>query len=120
MIVEVMKMVSVFIEAIPLNMAIARAICNDNRSNNAYFERYSGIIRIRGDGKLILKRRVIEGAIGRALTENEWDSVTFNYIGVISKYDDDEIVFEDTEESKERDQYWDMLVERVMREVGRR
>ena len=37
-------MVSVFLEAIPVNLAIARAICNDNRANNAYFERYGMII----------------------------------------------------------------------------
>jgi len=114
------EMVSVFLEAIPVNLAIARAICNDNRANNAYFERYGMIIRIRGEGKLVVRRRIIEGVIGRELTENEWDSVTFNYIGTISKFDDDEIVFEDSEDSLEKDRYWDTLVERVMRSVGRR
>ena len=113
-------MVSVFLEAIPVNLAIARAICNDNRANNAYFERYGMIIRIRGEGKLVVKRRIIEGVIGRELTENEWDSVAFNYIGTISKFEDDEIVFEDAEASLEKDRYWDTLVERVMRSVGRR
>ena len=113
-------MVSVFLDAIPVNLAIARAICNDNRANNAYFERYGMIIRIRGEGKLVVRRRIIEGVIGRELTENEWDSVTFNYIGTISKFDDNEIVFEDSEDSLEKDRYWDTLVERVMRSVGRR
>ena len=60
-------MVSVFLEAIPVNLAIARAICNDNRANNAYFERYGMIIRIRGEGKLVVKRRIIEGVIGLSL-----------------------------------------------------
>jgi hypothetical protein len=50
------------------------------------------------------------------LTENEWQSVTWLYIGSISKFEEDEVVFEDSEESKVVDRYWDDQLEKVTRE----
>ncbi|MHC1610146.1 MAG: MmoB/DmpM family protein [Candidatus Methanospirareceae archaeon] len=100
-------MVSVFLEAVPANMLVARAVCRDNEDNNATFVHFGMMIRIRGDKRLVLNREVIEEAIGRELTENEWQSVMWNYIGVISKSGDKEIVFEDSRESKVMDEYWD-------------
>ncbi|MHC1599433.1 MAG: hypothetical protein ACXQS5_01225 [Candidatus Methanospirareceae archaeon] len=100
-------MVSVFLEAVPANMLVARAVCKDNEANNATFFCVGMLIRIRGDKKLVLNRAIIERAIGRGLTENEWQSVTWNYIGVISKSAQNELVFEDSEESKVMDEYWD-------------
>ncbi len=110
-------MVSVFIEAVPANMLVARAVCTDNEDNNADFTCFGMMIRIRGDKKLVLKRVIIEQAIGRGLTENEWQSVTWNYIGAISKLEQNEIVFEDSEESKIMDEYWDNRLESVKRKT---
>lgn len=75
------------------------------------------MIRIRGDKKLVLNREIIEQAIGRGLTENEWQSVMWNYIGVISKAEQNEIVFEDSEESKVMDEYWDKQLENLKRKT---
>ncbi|RJS77841.1 hypothetical protein CW713_09900 [Methanophagales archaeon] len=104
-------MVSVFIEAMPTNLLIAKAICEDNRGNQADYTPFGMLIRIRGDKKLILKRGVIEEAIGRELTENEWQSATWNYIGKISKSKKNELIFEDSAESKALDAYWDKRLE---------
>lgn len=106
-------MVSVFIEAVPANLLIAKAVCAYNRGNHANYIAFGMLIRIRGDKKLVLKRAVIEEAIGRELTENEWQSVTWNHIGGISKLEQEEIVFEDSEESKVLDAYWDKRLERL-------
>ncbi len=110
-------MVSVFLEAVPANMLIAKAVCEDNRSNHANYTPFGMLIRIRGDKKLVLKRVVIEEAIGRELTENEWQSVTWNYIGGISKSEQNELIFEDSEESKVLDAYWDKRLEGVKRKT---
>lgn len=104
-------MVSVFLEAVPANMLAAKALCKDNEANNATFLHFGMMLRIRGDKELVLNRGVIEEAIGRGLTENEWQSVTWNYIGVISKFDQAVAVFVDSEESKVMDEYWDKQVE---------
>ncbi len=104
-------MVSVFIEAVPANLLIAKAVCNDNEVNNANFIHFGMLIRIRGDKKLVLKRVVIEEAIGRELTENEWQSVTWNYIGTITKSEQNELIFEDSAESEIMDAYWDKRLE---------
>ena len=104
-------MVSVFLDAVPANMLVARAVCKDNEANNATFFCVGMLIRIRGDKKLVLNREIIERAIGRKLTENEWQSVTWNYIGAISKAAENELVFEDSEESKVMDEYWDKRLE---------
>jgi len=106
-------MVSVFLEAVPANMLVARALCKDNEDNNATFFCFGMLIRIRGDKKLVLNREIIETALGRGLTENEWQSVTWNYIGLISKSEQNEMVFEDSEESKVLDEYWDKQLESV-------
>lgn len=110
-------MVSVFLEAVPANLLAARAVCNDNKDNNANYTCFGLMIRIRGDKRLVLKRGVIEEAIGRGLTENEWQSVTWIYIGAISKFEQNEVVFEDSEESKIVDRYWDDQLEKVTRET---
>lgn len=110
-------MVSVFLEAVPANLLAARAVCNDNKDNNANYTCFGMMIRIRGDKRLVLKRGVIEEAIGRGLTENEWQSVTWIYIGSISKFEQNEVVFEDSEESKIVDRYWDDQLEKVTRET---
>jgi hypothetical protein len=104
-------MVSVFLEAVPANMLIAKAVCNDNEVNNANFIHFGMLIRIRGNKKLVLKRVVIEEAIGRELTENEWQSVTWNYIGTITKSEQNEFIFEDSAESEIMDGYWDKRLE---------
>jgi hypothetical protein len=106
-------MVSVFLDAIPANVRAARALCRDNEDNNATFVCFGMLIRIRGDKRLVLRREVIEGAIGRGLTENEWQSIMWHYIGVISKAEENELVFEDSEESKTMDEHWDEQLERV-------
>lgn len=106
-------MVSVFLEAVPANQLVARAVCKDNEANNATFLHFGMMIRIRGDKKLVLNREIIEEAIGRALTENEWQSVMWNYIGTISKAGQNEIIFEDSEESKVMDEYWDKQIELI-------
>jgi len=110
-------MVSVFLEAVPANMLVARAVCKDNGDSNATFVHFGMMIRIRGDKKLVLNREIIEQAIGRGLTENEWQSVMWNYIGVISKAEQNEIVFEDSEESKVMDEYWDKQLENLKRKT---
>ncbi|MCW3133959.1 MAG: MmoB/DmpM family protein [Methanophagales archaeon] len=104
-------MVSVFIEAVPVNLLIAKAVCEDNRDNHADYTPFGMLIRIRGDKKLVLKRVVIEEAIGRELTENEWQSAAWNYIGTISKSEQNELIFEDSAESKIMDAYWDKRLE---------
>lgn len=107
-------MVSVFIEAVPANLSIAKAICDYNRSrgNHADYTAFGMQIRIRGDKKLVLKRAIVEEAIGRELTENEWQSVSWNYVGTITKSGQSELIFEDSEESKILDAYWDKRLER--------
>lgn len=110
-------MVSVFLEAVPANILVARAVCNDNKDNNAHYTCFGMMLRIRGDKRLVLKRGIIEEAIGRGLTENEWQSVAWIYIGAISKFEENEAVFEDSEESKVADRYWDDQLERVTRET---
>ncbi len=94
-------------------MLIARAICSDNVANNASYISFGALIRIRGDNRLVLKRAIVEQAIGRVLTENEWQSVTWNHIGAISKSGRTEIVFEDSEESRVLDEFWDKRLEHV-------
>ena len=107
-------MVSVFIEAVPANLSIAKAICDYNRSrgNHADYTAFGMQIRIRGDKKLVLKRAIVEEAIGRELTENEWQSVSWNYVGTITRSGQSELIFEDSEESKILDAYWDKRLER--------
>ena len=104
-------MVSVFIEAVPANMRIAKAVCEDNKNNNADYVHFGMQIRIRGGKKLVLKRAIIEAAIGRELTENEWQSVTWNHIGTITKSEQNELIFEDSAESEVIDAYWDKRLE---------
>ncbi len=106
-------MVSVFIEAVPANLSIAKAVCDYNRSrgNHADYTAFGMQIRIRGDKKLVLKRAIVEEAIGRELTENEWQSVSWNYVGTITRSGQSELIFEDTEESKILDAYWDKRLE---------
>lgn len=104
-------MVSVFLEAVPANILVAEAVCNDNKDNNATYTCFGMMIRIRGDKRLVLKRGIIEEAICRGLTENEWQSVTWLYIGAISKFEENEAVFEDSEESKSVDRFWDEKLE---------
>jgi hypothetical protein len=106
-------MVSFFLEAVPANVLIARAICSDNEDNNASYTHFGALIRIRGDKRLVLKRAIVEQAIGRELTENEWQSVTWNHIGAISKLERNEIVFVDSEESMILDEYWDKRLENL-------
>jgi len=106
-------MVSVFLEYVPANILVARAVCNDNRDNNATYICFGMMIRIWGAKKLVLKRGIIEAAIGRGLTENEWESVTWIYIGTISKFAENEVVFEDSEVSKVVDRFWDEKLERI-------
>ncbi|MEA1997989.1 MAG: hypothetical protein U9N61_01505 [Euryarchaeota archaeon] len=106
-------MVSFFLDAVPANVLIARAICNDNVADNASYICFGALIRIRGDKRLVLKRGIVEQAIGRALTENEWQSVTWNHIGAISKFERAEIVFENSEESRVLDEFWDKRLENV-------
>jgi hypothetical protein len=112
-----MKMVSVFLDAIPANVRAARALCKENEANNATYFCAGMLIRIRGDKKLVLKREVIEEAIGRGLTENEWQSIMWNYVGVISKSVHNEIVFEDSEESKAMDEFWDKQLELIKKKT---
>jgi len=116
-------MVSVFLEAVPANLLAARAVCEDpeNRANNATHTHFGMLIRVKADKRLVVRRSVLEDAIGRGLTENEWQSVTWNFIGKIAKSESkskskskserrdeqDEFVFEDTEESAVLDAYWD-------------
>ena len=106
-------MVSFFLDAVPANVLIARAICSDNVDNNASYICFGALIRIRGDKRLVLKRDIVEQAIGRALTENEWQSVTWNHIGAISKFGRTEIVFENSEESRVLDEFWDKRLENM-------
>ncbi len=108
-------MVSVFIEAVPANLSIAKAVCDYNRSrgNHADYTAFGMQIRIRGDKKLVLKRAIIEEAIDRELTENEWQSVSWNYVGTITRSGQSELIFEDSEESKILDAYWDKRLERL-------
>jgi hypothetical protein len=110
-------MVSVFLDAIPANVRAAQALCGDNEENHATFFNAGMLIRIRGDKKLVLKREVIDEAIGRGLTENEWQSIMWNYIGVIAKSSHNEIVFEDSDESKVMDEYWDKQLERIKKKT---
>jgi hypothetical protein len=110
-------MVSVFLDAIPPNVLAARALCKDNEESNATFVCFGMLIRIRGDERLVLRREVIEEAIGRGLTENEWQSIMWHYIGVISKAEETELVFEDSEESKAMDEYWDEQLERLKKKT---
>ncbi len=107
-------MVSVFIEAVPANLSIAKAVCDYNRGrgNHADYTAFGMQIRIRGDKKLVLKRAIVEEAIGRELTENEWQSVSWNYVGTITKSGQSELIFEDSEESEILDAYWDKRLER--------
>jgi len=108
-------MVSVFIEAVPANRSIAKAVCDYNRSRGGVRADYTVFgmqIRIRGDKKLVLKRAIVEEAIGRELTENEWQSVSWNYVGTITRSGQSELIFEDSEESKTLDAYWDKRLER--------
>jgi|GEM_PF-602297 len=112
-------MVSVFLEAVPANLLAARAVCEDpeNRANNATHTHFGMLIRVKADKRLVVRRSVLEDAIGRGLTENEWQSVTWNFIGKIAKSESkskserrdeqDEFVFEDSEESAVLDAYWD-------------
>ncbi|OYT64772.1 hypothetical protein B6V00_05405 [ANME-1 cluster archaeon ex4572_4] len=100
-------MVSVFLEAVPANLLAARAVCEDpeNRANNATHTHFGMLIRVKADKRLVVRRSVLEDAIGRGLTENEWQSVTWNFIGKIAKSESkskserrdeqDEFVFED-------------------------
>ena len=111
-------MVSVFIEAVPANVRIAKAVCEDNRGNNAHYTSFGLLIRLRGDKKLVLRRGIIEEAIGRRLTENEWQSVTWNYLGAITRSKHNEIVFEDSEESEVMDAYWDKQMERYKKKTS--
>jgi hypothetical protein len=110
-------MVSFFLEAVPANVLIARAICSDNVDNNATYICFGALIRIRGDKRLVLKRAIVEQAIGRALSENEWQSVTWNHIGAISKSGRNEIVFVDSEESRVLDEFWDKRLENVKKNM---
>lgn len=111
-------MVSVFLEAVPANMLVARAVCTDNEANKASYTCFGPLIRIRGEKKLVLNRAIIEQAIGRALTENEWQSVTWNYLGAITRSKHNEIVFEDSEESEVMDAYWDKQMERYKKKTS--
>ena len=106
-------MVSVFLEAIPANMRAAQALCEDNTANNATFCCFGMLIRIRGDERLVFKREVIEAAVGRGLTENEWESIMLNYLGVITQADRAVLVFENSAESKVMDAYWDKRLARL-------
>ena len=107
-------MVSVFIEAVPANLLIAKAVCDYNRSrgNHANYTAFGMQIRIRGAKKLVLKRAIVEEAIGRELTENEWQSVSWNYVGTITRSGQSEFIFEDSEESEILDAYWDKRLKR--------
>ncbi len=100
-------MVSVFIEAVPANVLIAKAVCEDNRGMNGSYVNFGALIRIKADKKLVLKREIIERAINRGLTENEWQSVALNHTGTITKLAHNEIIFEESEESVVIDAYWD-------------
>lgn len=110
-------MVSVFLAAIPANVRAAQAICEANEAHNATYISFGTLLRIRGDNKLVFDREIIERAVGRGLTEDEWRSITWNYIGAISKSDHSEIVFEDSEESNVVDEYWDKQVEGLKRKT---
>jgi len=101
-------MVSVFIEGVPMNLRIAKAVCEDNRDRNASYIRFGFQIRIKASEKLVLNRASLERAIERALTDDEWLSVTWNHTGRITKLERCEIIFEDSEESEMLDAYWDM------------
>jgi hypothetical protein len=106
-------MVSVLLEYVPANLLVARAVCSDNRDNHATYTCFGMMIRIRGDKRLVLRRDVIEAAIGRGLTENEWASVTWMYVGTVATFEPDVAVFEDSEESKVVDRFWDEKLERI-------
>ncbi|MCW7073367.1 MAG: hypothetical protein OCU20_05715 [Methanophagales archaeon] len=101
-------MVSVFIEGVPMNLRIAKAVCEDNRDRNASYIRFGLQIRIKASEKLVLNRASLERAIERALTDDEWASVAWNHTGRITKLERGEIIFEDSEESEMLDAYWDM------------
>ncbi len=101
-------MVSVFIEGVPANLRIAKAVCEDNRDRDASYIFFGFQIRIKAREKLILYRASIEHAIDRALSEDEWRSVMWNHTGRITDVERDRIVFEDSEETKMLDEYWDM------------
>ncbi len=100
-------MVSVFIEGTPANLRIAKAICADNRDRDASYLFFGFQIRLKAKDKLILYRASIERAIERALSEDEWRSVMWNHTGRITGIERDKIVFEDSEETKMLDEYWD-------------
>ncbi|RZN37866.1 MAG: hypothetical protein EFT35_05500 [Methanophagales archaeon ANME-1-THS] len=106
-------MVSVFLEYVPANLLVARAVCSDNQDNHATYTCFGMMIRIRGDNRLVLKRALIEAAIGRGLTEDEWASVTWLYIGTVATFAPDVAVFEDSDESKVMDRFWDEKLERT-------
>lgn len=110
-------MVSVFLEAIPANLRAAQALCVDNATDDATFFCFGMLIRIRGDERLVFKREVIEAAVGRGLTENEWESIMLNYLGVITKADRDVLIFENSAESKVMDEYWDKQLARLNRKT---
>lgn len=94
-------------------MLIAKAVCDDNRSSNGSYVHFGALIRLRGDKKLVLNREHIEHAISRGLTENEWQSVTLNHTGRITKMVRTEIIFEDSAESGMMDSYWDERLARL-------
>ena len=100
-------MVSVFLEGIPLNLRIAKAVCEDNRDRNASYTWFGLQIRIRASEKLVLNRASLERAIERALTDDEWLSAAWNHTGRITKFEREEMIFEDSEESEMLDSYWD-------------
>ncbi len=100
-------MVSIFIEGVPLNLRIAKAVCEDNRERNACYNHFGLQIRIRAVEKLVLNRASLERAIERALTDEEWWSVAWNHTGRITRMEREEIIFEDSEESEMLDSYWD-------------
>ena len=91
-----------------MNLRIAKAVCEDNRDRNASYIRFGFQIRIKASEKLVLNRASLERAIERALTDDEWLSVTWNHTGRITKLERCEIIFEDSEESEMLDAYWDM------------
>ncbi len=114
----VMEMVSVFIEAVPANVLIAKAVCSDNSDSNGSYVNFGPQIRLRADKKLVLNRETIERAISRRLTENEWQSVTLNHTGAITKLGHSEIIFEDSEESEFIDAYWDKRLEQLKKDFN--
>jgi hypothetical protein len=103
-------MVSVFLDAIPANIRAARAVCKDNEAQSASYLSFGTLLRIRGEEQLVIRRETLESAVGRALTETEWESVTWHYIGVIAKRDREELIFEDSADSKAVDEFWDRQI----------